>query len=118
MLRNEALLDTRFDERKSYVFGRARNSPLCSSFAESDSFLLCDRGENGNDGILEDPARIEVCLGETAITDAGPSQSVEMSEGFKDAFAGEADRETKTRAGQNGDVRHLGTFPGTQCGHG
>jgi hypothetical protein len=60
------------------------------AFAESDSFLLRDRGENGNDRILEDTAGIEVRLGETAITDAGPSQSVEMSEGFKDAFAGEA----------------------------
>ena len=60
------------------------------TFAEADSFLLRDRGENGNDGILEDPAGIEVRLGETAITDAGSSQSVEMSEGFEDAFASEA----------------------------
>jgi hypothetical protein len=43
------------------------------AFAESDSFLLRDRGENGNDRILEDTAGIEVRLGETAITDAGPS---------------------------------------------
>jgi hypothetical protein len=46
----------------------------CSyAFAESDSFLLRDRGENPDHRILEDPARIEVRLGETAITDAGPS---------------------------------------------
>jgi len=57
------------------------------AFAESDSFLLRDRGENGNDRILEDPAGIEVRLGETAIADAGSSQSVEMGEGFEDAFA-------------------------------
>src|SRR5271165_333215 len=60
------------------------------AFAESDSFLLRDRGENRDHRILEDPAGIEVRLGETAIADAGPSQSVEMSEGFEDAFAGEA----------------------------
>jgi hypothetical protein len=35
------------------------------------SGLLRDHGENGNDRILEDPAGIEVRLGETAITDAG-----------------------------------------------
>jgi hypothetical protein len=43
------------------------------AFAESDSFLLRDRGENRDHRILENPARIEVRLGETAITDAGPS---------------------------------------------
>ena len=50
------------------------------AFAESDSFLPRDRGENGNDRILEDPAGIEVRLGETVINDADPSQSAEMSE--------------------------------------
>ena len=69
---------------------RARARPGSYAFAESDSFLLRDRGENGDHRILEDPAGIEVRLGETAIADAGPSQSVEMSEGFEDTFAGEA----------------------------
>ena len=55
------------------------------AFAESDTFLLRDRGEKRDHRILEDPTGIEVLLGETAITDAGPSQSVEMSEGFEDA---------------------------------
>ena len=50
-----------------------RGIAVSYAFAESDSFLLRDRGENGNDRILEDPAGIEVRLGETAITDAGPS---------------------------------------------
>jgi len=69
------------------------------ALAQSDSFLLRDRGENGNDRILEDPAGIEVRLGETAITDAGPSQSVEISEGFEDAFAGEAIERPKQERG-------------------
>jgi len=47
------------------------------AFAESDSFLLCDRGENRDHRIMEDPAGIEIRLGETAITDAGPGQPVE-----------------------------------------
>src|SRR5580700_4309543 len=78
---------------RSFLAGRAA-FPIAGAgqagsyaFAESDSFLLRDRGENGNDRIFEDPAGIEVRLGEAAIADAGPSQSVEMSEGFKDAFA-------------------------------
>ena len=64
---------------RSFLAGRAafpdrgRVPPGLYAFAESDSFLLRDRGENGNDRILEDPAGIEVRLGETAITDAGPS---------------------------------------------
>jgi hypothetical protein len=49
------------------------------AFAESDSFLLRDRGENGDHRILEDPAGIEVRLGETAITDAGPSQAAYLA---------------------------------------
>jgi hypothetical protein len=60
------------------------------AFAESDSFPLRDRGANRDHRILEDPAGIEVWLGQTALADAGPSQSVEMGEGFEDAFAGEA----------------------------
>jgi hypothetical protein len=60
------------------------------AFAESDSFLLRDRGENRDHRILKDPAGIEVRLGETEVADAGRSQSVEMSEGFEDAFASEA----------------------------
>ena len=59
------------------------------ALAESDSFLIRDRAENRDHRIREDPAGIEVWLGETAI-DAGPSQSVEMGEGFEYAFAGEA----------------------------
>ena len=73
------------------------------AFAESDSFLLRDRGENGNDRILEDPAGIEVRLGETAIANASASQSIEMGEGFEDAFAGdvaEPATEPKRMAGQ------------------
>src|SRR5580698_6349016 len=80
------------------------------AFAESDSFLFRDRGENRNDRILEDPAGIEVRLGETAITDAGPSQSVEMSEGFEDAFAGEAidrPKQEQVKTGMCGISEHF-----------
>jgi hypothetical protein len=58
-----------------------------NAFAESDTFLLRDRGEKRDHRIREDPTGIEVRLGETAITDAGPNQSVEMSVGFEDAYA-------------------------------
>jgi hypothetical protein len=58
------------------------------AFAESDSFLL--RGENRNHRIPEDPAGIEVWLGEIAIAGTGPIQSFEMSQGFEDTFASEA----------------------------
>jgi hypothetical protein len=87
------------------------------ALAESDSFLLRDRGENRDRRILEDTAGIEVRLGETAITDAGPSQPVEMSESFKDAFAGEAiERPNKSRSKRRWTASR--NFPGTQCGHG
>jgi len=58
------------------------------AFVESDSFQLRDHGENRDRRILEDPAGIEG-LGETAIADAGRSQSVRMNEGFEYAFASE-----------------------------
>ena len=57
--------------------------------AETGSFQIRDRAENRYHRIREDPAGVEVWLGETAI-DAGAGQSVEMGEGFECAFVGEA----------------------------
>ena len=38
--------------------------------AEPDALLLCDRGQDRQNGVLEDPAGIQVLLRETAIADA------------------------------------------------
>jgi hypothetical protein len=59
---------------KMKQFYRGRQPPQLHTslfaIAESDSFQLCDGGENRDHRISEDPAGIQVRLGETASADA------------------------------------------------
>ena len=130
MPEDEALLDIGLGAHKSYVFGRSRNTPLCSSlvipvfsvishhewpYARTWAILeastiffggpsrfprlrararpACTRSLSRTLSCFAIVARMEI----TACF--GPSQSVELGEGFEDAFAGEAIERPKQERG-------------------
>jgi hypothetical protein len=59
------------------------------SLGNPDTLLFCNRGQDGDYGVFENPARIEVLLGEATVVHAIGCEPVEMLEGLEDTFARE-----------------------------
>ena len=67
----------------------------------ADALLLGDRGNDGDYRVLEDPAGIEILLGEAPVADSVGREPVKMLEGFEHTLVG------KPSSAQNNSTSNL-----------
>ena len=58
-----------------------------NSLRDSDPLLFRHCGNDGDNSVFEDPARIEILLGESSVADAVGRKAVEMLERFQHPLA-------------------------------
>ena len=86
--------------------GKSRFGPL----RQPNPFLLGDRRENADDGILENPTAIEILLGEAPKSHPVGREPVQVLESFENAFA----REPVAKVGMSGGTSPLLVRPCTE----